>query len=194
MNRKKQKRQTTSSSNSPPKATLTTATSSIVKNPNQVRPFKRAKISRLPRDELKDLTNNIISTLQVNGPQTLQNLVDALNANKVPISRVLDVLLSTPLLSVTKATDSAKIVYRYCHGKKLPTSINMKSLRSDISYEMNALSETYELLIHLRSVCANINELRRNSNSSSSIPFNMDLEKELLECVEHVIQLEDKEK
>ena len=165
-----------------------------IENPNQIKRFKRAKISRLPRDELKELTNNIISTLQVNGPQTLQNLVDTLNANKVHISRVLDVLLSTPLLSVSKATDSTKVLYRYCHGKKLPTSINMKSLRSDVSYEMTALSETYELLIHLRSVCANINELKRNSNSSSSIPFNMDLEKELLECVEHVKQLEDKYK
>ena len=84
--RNQQKQHTTSSSYPPPTAVLNTTTSSIVKKTNQIRQFKRAKITRLSRDELKDLTNRIISILQVNGPQTLQNLVDTLHVNKVHVS------------------------------------------------------------------------------------------------------------
>ena len=155
---------------------------------NQIRLVKRAKISRLPRDELKHLTTKVIATLQVNGPQTLQAITDNINANKVHISRVLDVLLSTPLIAVSKSNSGSQVLYRYCHGKKLPTSVNMKTLRNDISYEMTALSETYELLIHLRSVAANLDEKNR---ASSSPLISTEAEKELLQCIERVKQLEE---
>ena len=71
--------------------------------------------------------------------------------------------------------------------KKLPTSVNMKTLRNDISYEMTALSETYELLIHLRSVAANLDE----KIASSSLLISTEAEKELLQCIERVKQLEE---
>ena len=53
---------------------------------------------------------------------------------------------------------------------------------------MTALSETYELLIHLRSVAANLDEKNR---ASSSPLISTEAEKELLQCIERVKQLEE---
>ena len=143
---------------------------------------RQANVCRLSKEELNELTSRIISTLQVDGPQTLHSVTGALEASQVYVARVLDVLLSTPIVAVSK-NSKQEIVYRYCHGKKLPFAVDLKTLRKDISTEMEALSQTYDLLIHLRSLCS-------AAHGKSSLTA--EDERQLLKCIEQVTDVEAK--
>ena len=75
---------------------------------------RQASVCRLSKEELNELTTRIISTLQVDGPQTLHSITDTLEASQVYVARVLDVLLSTPIVAVSK-NSKQEIVYRYSY-------------------------------------------------------------------------------
>lgn len=153
-------------------------TAAMERNAKRVR---QENVVRLSKKELGELTTKIISTLQVDGPQTLHSISGALKASQVYVARVLDVLLSTPIVAVSK-NSKQEIVYRYCHGKKLPFAVDLKTLKNDVSTEMDALSKTYDLLIQLRSLCS--------AQGKSSLTA--EDEKQLLSCIEQVTDLEAK--
>ena len=111
--------------------------------------------ARLSWDETSALTENIVAALQTGGSQTLPELAVACGSDEIYVSRVLDILVTTPLVSVKVSPhedDSAgnKVMYTYCEGKVLPYPVKLKTLLSDINEEMKAISNTYESLGELR--------------------------------------------
>ena len=146
------------------------------------------KIMRLDFDETQRLTNNIIAILQVNGAMTLDSIAAKAGVQKVHAARVLDILTTTPILSVVREEDNEKgtcYLYQYCEGKKLPIPVSLKTLRSDISEEMKAISETYESVSQLRAVLSRPSKGIKDDVALKALLENI-LDKEKIEIINSV--------
>lgn len=137
-----------SETGSKPSSSSVEATQASMENEN-------FQLRRLNFEETQKLTNNIIAILQINGALTLDSISAKAGVHRVHVAHVLDILSTTPIVSVVREEDSdngTRHLYQYCEGKKLPLPVPLNSLRTDIREEMKAISDTYESVSQLRDI------------------------------------------
>ena len=143
------------SSDSLEKAASNKPSSSAAEAPQGSMKAESFPLERLNFEETQNLANSIIAILQINGALGLDSIAAKASVHKVHAARVLDILTTTPIVSVVREEDSengTRHLYQYCQGKKLPIPVPLNSLRTEISEEMKAISDTYESVSQLRDI------------------------------------------
>ena len=161
------------------------STDNVAQRPVKAKPLE---VKRLSFEETQELTNRIISFLQVSGPMTLDSIAASVDIQKVHVARILDILSTTPIVSVVREEDNnedTRYLYQYCEGKKLPMPVSLKTLRADISKEMKGISETYESVSQLRAFLSRPSKGLKDDMALKALLENI-LDKEKINSIDNV--------
>jgi len=137
-----------------PRASASKHRSAAAVASTQSRKKNRVKVSPVLVDPsshegVVNLTNMIIGCLQQRGPMTLERIADVLYANETVVEKILDALVTTPLLEKALYVESESCMnktnlptyYMYRDGRPLHTYVNLSQLSEIKAKEQRELSQ-----------------------------------------------------